>query len=426
MTDDEKLKSETIVIICGSIAGAILVIVVIIVIIVVYLKKRKTRVKKGTDSIRDDNYKMASSSNSASSLMTRDKVDQVDSNYRKLADSPSKEKNCFYIGPAINLKFESGESSDCYYDNITNTANTHHLAGNGGLNLFPSTLTASFRKQRKFQSVAQEKSPEKTLQSIIRGPIQETKSEIKLKEQKLNNLENKERSVSPTSSYPNVRKKPRPQVNPQQLKVTNISQLSRHSSRISVSRISTEGSRTPNQPVDGVYAGDNHPMTDSWELPRSKLEIIKKIGDGMFGEVWEGQVKEIMGYKSLMKVAIKTIREDADDDAKRNLIKELHYMKTLQAHPNVIALLGCVTTSHPMAIVMELAKNGNLQTYLRRCRYNNIDASFVTQKTLTRFAMDVANGMSFISSKKVRIICGLLKLVIYIDFFFMSSFCIVI
>ncbi|CAD5111907.1 DgyrCDS1169 [Dimorphilus gyrociliatus] len=402
--EDEKISSETkLITIGGAIAGSVFVIVLIIVLAVYCSWRKKTAKKKEAESLRTNTYQTSSSSNLASSLVARDKIEQTNHSYRDwqgARESFAQDKGCSYIGPAIDLKFESGESNDYCYDNIANTANTHHLAGSGGLSLFPSTLTASFKRKKRPGSFFPGQSSKQNSTAHVTNLSIEVESKIEEREQNLQNYKNKEKTVSPIASSVNLRKKPRPLVNPQQLKVPNLPQMSRHSSRVSVSKISQDGSKTLSQPIDGACIGDGHSQIDSWEFPRSKLKIIRKLGNGMFGEVWEGQVKEIMGYKSLMKVAVKTVREEADDDAKRNLIKELQYMKTLQAHPNIITLFGCITMSHPMAIIMELATNGNLQNYLRRCRYNNIDAAIVTQKTLTTFAMDVANGMSFISSKK--------------------------
>lgn len=42
-------------------------------------------------------------------------------------------------------------------------------------------------------------------------------------------------------------------------------------------------------------------------------------------------------------MAVKTLKESAGDREKEDLINELHVMKSLKPHPNVVTLLGCCT-----------------------------------------------------------------------------------
>lgn len=34
---------------------------------------------------------------------------------------------------------------------------------------------------------------------------------------------------------------------------------------------------------------------DVWEIPRESLQLIKKLGNGQFGEVWMGMMQKSMG-----------------------------------------------------------------------------------------------------------------------------------
>lgn len=42
-------------------------------------------------------------------------------------------------------------------------------------------------------------------------------------------------------------------------------------------------------------------------------------------------------------MAVKTLKESAGDREREDLLKELHVMKSLKPHPNVVTLLGCCT-----------------------------------------------------------------------------------
>ena len=99
-------------------------------------------------------------------------------------------------------------------------------------------------------------------------------------------------------------------------------------------------------------------------------------------------------------------------EERRSLLKELQVMMLLQPHPNVIALLGCCTTSEPLCLIMEYAANGNLQELLRAQRtsfdMNDLDPAAARPqrlnlrvRDLTVFALHVASGMEYISSQKV-------------------------
>ena len=62
----------------------------------------------------------------------------------------------------------------------------------------------------------------------------------------------------------------------------------------------------------------------------------------------------------------------------------------------------------PVLIVMEYVRMGNLGDFLRNNRHNNMNNPYdrkrqlLTLRDLTTFALNVSQGMRFISSKRVR------------------------
>lgn len=51
----------------------------------------------------------------------------------------------------------------------------------------------------------------------------------------------------------------------------------------------------------------------------------------------------LSGKEGTTVVAIKTLKENAGEKERKDLIQELEVMKTLEPHPNVVRLLGCCT-----------------------------------------------------------------------------------
>ncbi|XP_022805178.1 proto-oncogene tyrosine-protein kinase receptor Ret-like [Stylophora pistillata] len=85
-------------------------------------------------------------------------------------------------------------------------------------------------------------------------------------------------------------------------------------------------------------------------------------------------------------------------------------MKKLKPHPHVIKLMGCITNSDPLLVLIEHIPYGDLLGYLRKSRGLN-DTYFkdpdvkpetnLTSEQLVRFAWQIADGMKYLSSKKI-------------------------
>ncbi|XP_063360394.1 tyrosine kinase receptor Cad96Ca-like isoform X2 [Cydia amplana] len=147
--------------------------------------------------------------------------------------------------------------------------------------------------------------------------------------------------------------------------------------------------------------------TDEWEFPRHRLRIFNIVGEGAFGQVWRAQAIDIDGKKGEQTVAVKTLKENASEKEKTDLVQELIVMKNLGTHPNVVRLIGCCTEKEPTLVIMEFVSLGKLQQFLRDSRaerhYGNTHAGsqFLTSRDLTHFAYQVARGMDFLSSKGI-------------------------
>lgn len=69
-------------------------------------------------------------------------------------------------------------------------------------------------------------------------------------------------------------------------------------------------------------------------------------------------------------VAVKTLKEEADDEMCANFEKEACLLAELD-HPNIISLLGVCAVGKPMCLLLEFMELGDLRQYLRSCCPSN-------------------------------------------------------
>uniref|UniRef100_A0A1B6DYS9 Tyrosine-protein kinase receptor n=1 Tax=Clastoptera arizonana TaxID=38151 RepID=A0A1B6DYS9_9HEMI len=143
-------------------------------------------------------------------------------------------------------------------------------------------------------------------------------------------------------------------------------------------------------------------VPDQWEVPRSKIELIRELGQGTFGMVYEGIARDVVPDHQVMPCAIKTVNENATDRERIEFLNEASVMKAFNTH-HVVRLIGVVSEGQPTLVVMELMANGDLKTYLRSHRPDNSDEVFKQPPSLRRIlqmAIEIADGMAYLSAKK--------------------------
>ncbi|KAF5289644.1 hypothetical protein FQA39_LY15002 [Lamprigera yunnana] len=147
--------------------------------------------------------------------------------------------------------------------------------------------------------------------------------------------------------------------------------------------------------------------SDKWEFPRHHLKVFNILGEGAFGQVWKCEALDINGKEGVSIVAVKTLKENATEKEREDLVSELEVMKMLDEHPNVVKLLGCCSEKDPIFVIMEFISQGKLQSYLRNSRaeryYNNMhgQSKTLTSRDLTSFVYQVSKGMEFLSSNGI-------------------------
>ncbi|KAM6163900.1 tyrosine-protein kinase Srms [Rhynchocyon petersi] len=126
---------------------------------------------------------------------------------------------------------------------------------------------------------------------------------------------------------------------------------------------------------------------DEWERPRAEFSLRRKLGQGYFGEVWEGL------WLGSEPVAIKIIK--SADMKHADLAKEIQTLKGLR-HERLIRLHAVCSAGEPVYIVTELMRKGNLQCYL-----SGPEGTALSLAHLLSFACQVAEGMGYLEEQRI-------------------------
>lgn len=139
---------------------------------------------------------------------------------------------------------------------------------------------------------------------------------------------------------------------------------------------------------------------DEWEVPRDKIIQLNELGQGSFGMVYEGIVNNLDKDQDRMRCAIKTVNENATDRERINFLQEAAVMKGFNTH-HVVRLLGVVSRTQPVLVIMELMAYGDLKKYLRSHRpESGGDEPPPTLRRILQMAIEIADGMAYLSAKK--------------------------
>ena len=135
------------------------------------------------------------------------------------------------------------------------------------------------------------------------------------------------------------------------------------------------------------------------ELKRSWLMMIDRLGQGQFGEVWKGLLKETgeTAYSNSLEiiVAAKTVKEveNNNDDTVRNegeLMKEALLMAQVDPHRHLVSIIGVITRGRPKTLVLNYCEHGEMGTVLKKAA---ADGNAFDVCTKYRFMGEIAAGM---------------------------------
>ena len=143
----------------------------------------------------------------------------------------------------------------------------------------------------------------------------------------------------------------------------------------------TDACKAIEQPI---IAELSHNTKDQWEIPRESIKLVKRLGAGQFGEVWEGF------WNNTTPVAVKTLKPGTM--SREEFLKEAGIMKTLR-HQKLIQLYAVCTDTEPIYIVTELMKHGSLLDYLQ------LKGRALRLPQLVDMAAQVAAGMAYLEEQ---------------------------
>lgn len=140
------------------------------------------------------------------------------------------------------------------------------------------------------------------------------------------------------------------------------------------------------EPCKKMEAPQTHGLSyntvDQWEIDRNSIKLLRKLGAGQFGEVFEGLWNETTA------VAVKTLKPGTMDS--EDFLREAQIMKRLR-HAKLIQLYAVCTMEQPIYIITELMKNGSLLDYLQKDKGAMLGISDQIE-----MAAQVASGMAYL------------------------------
>ncbi|XP_062306973.1 insulin receptor-like [Osmerus eperlanus] len=144
-------------------------------------------------------------------------------------------------------------------------------------------------------------------------------------------------------------------------------------------------------------------VPDEWEVAREKMTVLRELGQGSFGMVYEGLAKDIIKGEGETRVAVKTVNESASLRERIEFLNEASVMKAFSCH-HVVRLLGVVSKGQPTLVVMELMTHGDLKSYLRCLRPDSENNPGrrppPSLGEIIQMAGEIADGMAYLNANK--------------------------
>ncbi|XP_041421055.1 protein-tyrosine kinase 2-beta isoform X2 [Xenopus laevis] len=124
----------------------------------------------------------------------------------------------------------------------------------------------------------------------------------------------------------------------------------------------TEGNSMESDIYAEITEEETKLTNNRFTISRSDVSLGRILGEGFFGEVYDGVFMKPRGEK--INVAVKTCKNDCAADVKEKFMSEAYLMRNLD-HPHIVKLIGIIEED-PIWIVMELYPYGELGQYLEK------------------------------------------------------------
>ncbi|CAK9818713.1 ALK tyrosine kinase receptor [Anthophora plagiata] len=145
------------------------------------------------------------------------------------------------------------------------------------------------------------------------------------------------------------------------------------------------------------FAGNLYSLKDLPQIPRDYITLVKPLGQGAFGEVFQGIYKYRRNEEH--PVAVKTIPSSSRPQTETDFMMEALIMSKFN-HPNIVHFIGVSFDKNPKYIVLELLAGGNLKNFLREERPRADRSTSLTMLDLIMCGYDVANGCKYMEEAR--------------------------
>ncbi|XP_068792822.1 protein-tyrosine kinase 2-beta isoform X10 [Struthio camelus] len=123
-------------------------------------------------------------------------------------------------------------------------------------------------------------------------------------------------------------------------------------------------------------------------ISREDITLGRILGEGFFGEVYEGIYTNSKGER--VNVAVKTCKKDCSPENKDKFLSEAVLMKKLD-HPHIVKLIG-IAEEEPTWIIMELYPYGELGQYLEQNKH------LLAVPTLILYALQISKALAYLEA----------------------------
>ncbi|EDL79925.1 leukocyte tyrosine kinase (predicted), isoform CRA_a [Rattus norvegicus] len=168
---------------------------------------------------------------------------------------------------------------------------------------------------------------------------------------------------------------------------------------LELSKLRTSAIRTAPNPY---YCQVGLSPAQAWPLPQGLTEVspanvtlLRALGHGAFGEVYEGLVIGLPGDSSPLPVAIKTLPELCSPQDELDFLMEALIISKF-SHQNIVRCVGLSFQAAPRLILLELMSGGDMKSFLRHSRPHPGQLSPLTMQDLLQLAQDIAQGCHYL------------------------------
>ncbi|XP_012504833.1 PREDICTED: leukocyte tyrosine kinase receptor isoform X2 [Propithecus coquereli] len=168
---------------------------------------------------------------------------------------------------------------------------------------------------------------------------------------------------------------------------------------LELSKLRTSAIRTATNPY---YCHAGLGPAQSWPLPAGLTEVspdnvtlLRALGHGAFGEVYEGLVIGLPGDSGPLQVAIKTLPELCSRQDELDFLMEALIISKF-SHRNIVQCVGLSLQAAPRLILLELMSGGDMKSFLRHSRPHLGQPSPLVMRDLLQLAQDIAQGCHYL------------------------------